>query len=487
LNDALAQLRGGDFQLRIKGVDDLIINHDTIMLESCNTSFQMHLQVAAPEFAKMYNVAQMVSAPVMACAVNSPLFLAKRLWSETRLALFQQSVDTRRSDSHQREIMARVNFGTQWVKDSVLELYKENIARFKSLIATQKNRDPFAALKDGRTPELSALCLHSGTVYRWNRACYGVGNGKPHLRIENRYLPAGPSTQDEIANAAFWVGLVRGVAEQYGDPQHIFSFDDAKNNLLSAARLGLDAQIKWLDGNTYPVHDLLLNLLLPIAEQGLTSAKVDAADIENYLGTIKRRVNADVTGSSWILKSAKNLRQDRSVAETLTSLVSSTINNQLTGKPIVEWPLAEVCEQQVAIAKQFETVSSLMNTDLFTVGEGELVDLAANIMDWWHLRQILVEDDDHHLVGLLTARSLMRSAFNRDDFDSQLSVKEIMETNPISVRPETTTLDAIALMRKEKISCLPVTDPNNLLVGMVTEDQLMKIAARLLEQELKSD
>ncbi|MBC8369877.1 MAG: CBS domain-containing protein [Planctomycetes bacterium] len=487
LNDALAQLRGGEFQLRIKGVDDLIINHDTIMLESCNTSFQVHLQVSAHEFAKMYNVAQVVAAPVLACAVNSPLFLAKRLWSETRLALFQQSVDTRRSGTPQREVMARVGFGSDWVKESVAELYKEDVARFRALIATEEYNDPFSALKDGRAPGLDALRLHTGTVYRWNRACYGVGNGKPHLRIENRLLPAGPSTLDEISNAAFWIGLMRGVSEQYGDPQHVFSFDDAKNNLLSAARLGLDAQITWLDGNTYPVHDLVLNLLLPIARQGLESSKIDAGDIDLYLGTIDKRVRADVSGSKWMLSSAKKMRSENGVAETLSALVAASIDNQLTGKAVHDWPLAEVCEQKISLAKQFEFVASLMNTDLFTVRETELVDLAANMMDWWHLRHIPVEDDDHQLVGLLTARGLMRSSFNRQDFDSQCSVKEIMDSKPISVRPETTTLDAIALMRKEKISCLPVTDETNHLIGMVTEDRLMNIAARLLEQELSSE
>ncbi|MFT7517386.1 MAG: CBS domain-containing protein/gamma-glutamyl:cysteine ligase YbdK (ATP-grasp superfamily) [Myxococcota bacterium] len=486
LNDALAQLRGGDFQLRLKGVDDLIINHNNIMLESCNTSFQVHLQVSAHEFAKMYNVAQVVAAPVMACAANSPLLFGKRLWKETRLALFQQSVDTRRSETPQREIMARVSFGTSWVKESVTELYKEDIARFRTLIATEQYSDPFAALKDGRTPSLNALCLHTGTVYRWNRACYGVGNGKPHLRIENRLLPAGPSTIDEVANAAFWIGLMRGVADQYGDPQHIFNFDDAKSNLLSAARLGLDAQIIWLDGNTYPVHDLVLNLLIPIARIGLELSKVDKDDIDLYLGIIESRVRSNTSGAKWMLDSAKEMRVEHGVAETLTALVASTIENQNTGKPIHQWPLAEVSEQNVSLAKQFEYVASLMGTDLFTVRETELVDLAANMMDWWHLRHIPVEDDDHQLVGLLTARTLMRSVFSRQDFDSQLAVKEIMDCEPISVRPETTTLEAIALMRREKISCLPVTDEANRLVGMVTEDRLMNIAARLLEQELSS-
>jgi CBS domain-containing protein/gamma-glutamyl:cysteine ligase YbdK (ATP-grasp superfamily) len=487
LNDALARLRGGEFSLRIKGIDDLQLTHDTIMLEACNTSYQVHLQVPADEFALHYNVAQLVAAPVMACAVNSPILFAKRLWRETRLALFQQSVDTRSSQVHLRELMPRVMFGTSWVKDSVIELYREDIARFRSLLGAEKYENPMEAIAAGRAPGLDALRLHTGTVYRWNRACYGISNGKPHLRIENRLLPSGPSVIDEIANTAFWLGLMRGMADEYGDPRGRFDFDDAKNNLLAAARLGLDAQLRWVDGKTYPTHDLILAILLPIARRGLESHKVDEADIDRLLDVIRERVVQEKTGARWMLSSAVEMRRKANVSETLSALVNCSIRNQETGAPLHEWPLAEVCDASVSWSDQYERISSLMNTDLFTVRQTELVDLAANMMDWWHLRHIPVEDDEHNLVGLLTHRVLMRFAFHRNVEDkSEVPVSEVMDVDPICVSPETRTLDAIALMRRKKISCLPVVDNNHRLVGLITEDILMGIAARLLEQKLKN-
>ena len=485
LNDALAKLRGGAFRLRIKGIDDLRLTHDTIMLEACNTSYQVHLQVPADEFAKHYNIAQLVAAPVMSCAVNSPLLFSKRLWRETRLALFQQSVDTRRTEVHHREMQPRVSFGASWVKDSVIELYREDIARFRTLIGAEEYEDPFAALEAGRPPKLDALRMHTGTVYRWNRACYGISDGKPHLRIENRLLPAGPSVLDEVANSAFWLGLMKGVADEIGDPRELMDFDDCKNNLLAAARLGLDAQLTWVDGRTYPTHDLILAVLIPIARRGLQSVGIDEDDIDRYINVIQERVVAERTGARWQLVSAAKMRKTATVKETLTALVHSSIKNQETGAPLHEWPLAEVCETSVSWRDQYERISSLMNTDLFTVRETELVDLAANMMDWWHLRHIPVEDDGHNLVGLLTHRVLMRFAFGRGELDTQVPVSEVMDKDPIRVTPETRTLDAIALMRREKISCLPVVDADNRLVGMVTEDILMGIAARLLESKLK--
>lgn len=485
LNDALARLRGGDFSLRIKGIDDLQLTHDTIMLEACNTSYQVHLQIPADEFPLHYNISQLVAAPVLSCAVNSPLLFAKRLWRETRLALFQQSVDTRSSQVHLRELMPRVMFGTDWVKDSVIELYREDIARFRSLLGAESYEDPLQALEEGRTPGLDALRLHTGTVYRWNRACYGISDGKPHLRIENRLLPSGPSVLDEVANTAFWLGLMRGMADEYGDPRGRFEFDDAKNNLLAAARLGLDAQLRWVDGKTYPTHDLILAILLPIARRGLESNNVDEADIDRLLDVIRERVVQEKTGARWMLSSAVEMRRNANVSETLSALVNCSIRNQESGAPLHEWPLAEVCDASVSWRDQYERITSLMNTDLFTVRQTELVDLAANMMDWWHLRHIPVEDDDHNLVGLLTHRVLMRFAFNPPENADEVPVSEVMDADPICVSPDTRTLDAIALMRRKKISCLPVVDSNHRLVGLVTEDILMGIAARLLEQKLK--
>jgi CBS domain-containing protein len=188
-----------------------------------------------------------------------------------------------------------------------------------------------------------------------------------------------------------------------------------------------------------------------------------------------------------MLFSAAQMRKQSSVAETVTALVNCTIRNQEGELPLADWPLAETCDVSISWSDQYERIASLMNNDLFTVRETELVELAANMMDWWHLRHIPVEDEDHQLVGLLTHRALMRFAFSRDGGDRARPVSEVMEPDPIYATPDMRTLDAIALMRREKISCLPVVDADRRLVGMLTEDNLIAVAARLLEQKLREE
>ena len=217
LNEVMKRLRGGSFHVVIKGLDELEVTHDNVLLESANTSFQVHFQVGQDEFAHLYNISQLVSGPVLAAAVNSPLFLGNRLWRETRVALFQRSIDARSSTHTARGHRPRVNFGDSWVKKSILEIFREDVARYRVVLANELEEDPKAVLERGELPELSALRLHNGTVWRWNRACYGVSKGAAHLRIENRILPAGPSIRDEVANAALFFGLMAALSREYSD------------------------------------------------------------------------------------------------------------------------------------------------------------------------------------------------------------------------------------------------------------------------------
>ncbi len=297
LNEAMTRLRGGDYEFFLKGVDELHLRHDSIMVEACNTSFQVHFQVAPEEFARLYNAAQVATGPVLAAAANSPLLFGKRLWWETRVGLFQQSIDTRRASPHLREQIPRVSFGRHWVRSSVLEIFREDIARFRTLLSTEMDDDPFDAIREGRAPSLKALRLHNSTVYRWNRVCYGISDGKPHLRIENRVLPSGPTPRDEIANAALWYGLVSGLLEEYGDVTRHFNFDDVRANFFSAAQQGLNAQLAWVGGRLAPAGQLILDTLTPLARAGLTAAGIDAGDIDRYLGTVEERVRTGRTGA----------------------------------------------------------------------------------------------------------------------------------------------------------------------------------------------
>src|SRR5688500_9611738 len=303
LNRVVGELRGGTFSADIKGRDELHIKHDNILLASCNASFQIHLQVNPREFASAYNLAQAITAPLLAAAVNSPLLLGRRLWQETRVALFQHSNDARTSVQQARSQPPRVGFGEGWLKDSVIELFQQQIARFRVIMTNRPDEDPLAVLARGGVPGLSALRLHNGSIWPWNRACYGVSEGRPHLRIENRALPGGPTVLDEVANAAFFAGLMTALPGEYGEVGERMAFDDARANFFAAARYGLKAQFTWVDGERHVAAALILDHLLPLAREGLRQSGVEEADIERYLGTLEARVSGGQTGAQWMLES----------------------------------------------------------------------------------------------------------------------------------------------------------------------------------------
>ncbi|MFW5968811.1 MAG: glutamate-cysteine ligase family protein, partial [Persicimonas sp.] len=401
LNDSITGLRGKAYDIHIKGIDEFIVQHDNVMLEACNTSFQVHFQVAPEEFARLYNIAQAVAGPVLAVATNSPMLFGKRLWKETRIALFQQSVDTRSSGTHMREMQPRVSFGNKWIEESVLEIYRDDISRFRLLFPGGEVEDPFEALEEGRAPKLSALRLHTGTVYRWNRACYGISDGKPHLRIENRVLPSGPTPADEVANAAFWFGLMSGLLGKYDDITEQLEFDDAKNNFFSAARYGLAGSMTWIDGKHTHTPQLILDQFLPLAENGLRRSGVDDADIERYLGIIEERVGAEQTGADWMLDSYNSMEETNSVAERLSALTAAVVEHQRAHTVGHQWPPAST-DEEASWEDHYEYVGQYMSTDLFTVNEDEIIDMVAAVMDWQHVHHVPVEDNEHRLVGLVT-------------------------------------------------------------------------------------
>ncbi|HEX2641325.1 MAG TPA: hypothetical protein VHL50_12155, partial [Pyrinomonadaceae bacterium] len=234
LNRVLTALHGEDRMIHIKGLDEIGLHLADTFVEFCNTSFQVHLQPPIHDFVNFYNWAQAVSAPVLAVSVNSPILLNSRLWQETRLALFQQSVDERSPTHHERRRLARVTFGQDWVQDSILELFHEDAARFRVILMREIDEDPVAALASGRIPGLASWRLHNGTVWRWNRACYGILDGRPGLRVEARFLPAGPTVADEVASSALFLGLVVALVRTYGDVRDKISFDDVKTNFFRA-------------------------------------------------------------------------------------------------------------------------------------------------------------------------------------------------------------------------------------------------------------
>jgi CBS domain-containing protein/gamma-glutamyl:cysteine ligase YbdK (ATP-grasp superfamily) len=484
LNRGVIGLRGGPLSIHIKGLDELQITHDNIMMESCNTSFQVHFQSSPKEFANHYNIAQAITAPVLAVAVNSPLLFGQRLWQETRVALFQHSTDERSRTQLARNQPTRVSFGARWLTNSIIELFHQQITRFRPIMVTQPDENPFAVLARGETPQLSALRLHNGTVWRWNRACYGITQGVPHLRIENRALPSGPTIVDEIANAAFFTGLMLALPHSYGEIARRMPFDDAKLNFFRAARHGLDAHFQWIDGQSFGAASLILDELLPLARAGLSGSGVSSGDIDKYMGIIEERTQSRQTGARWIMKSLTSLGDAASKHATQRKLASEMLANQATGQPIHRWSTIEKVEPE-EWEHGYRTVGQFMSTDLFTVRPDDLIDFAASLMDWRHIRHVPVEDQEGRLVGLVTHRALLRLMTNlgADRELKPITVREIMVKEPVTVSPSTTSLEAMRIMRNRGVGCLPVVEGDQ-LVGIVTSFDFLAATARLFQQHL---
>ena len=486
LNDAILEARGGDhYEFRIAGTDELITRHDTLMMESCNTSFQIHYQVSAEDFASKHNWAQTIAAPVMSVATYSPLLFGYRLWRETRIALFQQSADTRRNLGANRQMAGRVFFGDSWCKGSVMDIYREEIARHRVLLSRDIEEDAIEALQAGRVPKLQALKMHSGTIYPWNRACYGSNDKVPHLRIENRYIPAGPTVLDEIANMTFWLGLMHGQPDEYKNIHEKVDFDLVKGNFNRAAKVGLGMMVRWVDDKIYTAQDLVLKELLPMAEEGLKKAKIDQADIDRYLGVIRERVTTGKTGSQWMLDSFEHLKSKGTKEEALVAIMAGITKRQKTNKPVHSWTLAK-SEEAGSWVNRFGRISQIMSHDLYTVQEDDLVDLLPNIMVWKELDVLLVENVDGEYVGMVTSSQLLNHYATRLTDKTDITVKEIMITGGPTVTEDTSTVQAIHLIRQHNLSCLPVVGDGNCLVGIVTERHFVNVADNFLREFVNS-
>ncbi|SMO94943.1 CBS domain-containing protein [Gracilimonas mengyeensis] len=479
---AINKLRGKEYELRIQGMDELLMKFDSPLLEACNTGFQVHLQVKPSEFVNRYNIAQAVTGPVLACAVNSPILFGKRLWAETRVALFHQSIDTRQVGEHLRDSSPRVTFGNEWLKDSILDIYREDISRYRVMLSTNEREEVEKMMEEGQVPELIALQVHNSSVYRWNRPCYGISNGKPHLRIENRVFPSGPTVVDEVANGAFWLGLLNGFEDKYPDITQELDFDSARMNFFAASKMGLDTKFEWTGDRKITAMDLIKEELLPIARNGLEKANIDASDIDTYLGVIESRVDSAQTGSYWLVKSYGNLTKENNREQALSAITTAMVKNQKKGEPVHKWGRARIEEMDQWKPSNL-MVEEFMTTDLFTVRKDDILEFVANLLDWRKIRYLPVEDDQKHLIGLITMRQLLREYSKSVDDEGDtgsLTVEDIMIQNPITIHPEASIMEAMAIMKDQGIGCLPVVK-NSRLVGIITEGNFMKITIRLLQ------
>lgn len=463
LNNLMRELRGREFDLHMKGVDEVTLKHDSVLFEGCNTSFQVHLQVGAKDFANHYNWAQMIAGPVLSICTNSPILLGKELWDETRIALFTQSIDTRASSFYLNEREARVSFGDNWAPGNVADLFKQEVLRFRSLLTSDFTGMSDEMLAAGTIPKLKALNLHNGTIYRWNRACYGVTNGVPHLRIENRYIPAGPTVTDEVANMAFWVGLMMGRPKSYDQLHLKYDFRDVKTNFLLAARYGMASRFYWGD-EMIPADRLLKEILLPIAYRGLLGAGVNRDEVSYFLGVIKNRIDHQ-DASRWMRKSFRSLRTHMKKTDACRALTAAIYTYQHREIPVSAW---KVLKEDVDIKLESEKyVHQYMNRNVVTAKIDDNAAFINQLMVWRNIHHMPVIDDSGLLKGIVTATDLQRPETGLDE----LSVADVMNKAVITISPDHNITEARKLLLTNNIGSLPVVQ-DCYLVGIITKNDV---------------
>jgi len=335
LNDQIFAARGEDIVISIDGIERLRTRCDSIAPEAACTSAQLHLQVAPEEFASYWNAAQAVAGIQVALGANAPFLFGRQLWRETRIPLFEQATDTRAEELKAQGVRPRVWFGERWIT-SIFDLFEENVRYFPALLPILEDEDPAEVLELGQAPRLPELTLHNGTIYRWNRPVYAVVDGVPHVRVENRVLPAGPTVVDIMANAAFYFGLVRYLARQDRPVWTEMSFNAAEENFHSGARYGIDALMYWPGLGTVPATELVLRRLLPMAAHGLDEWGVDPDERDRLMGVIERRCITARNGSAWQV--AASVRRSGSRADALCAMLCDYRELMHSNTPVHEWP-----------------------------------------------------------------------------------------------------------------------------------------------------
>ncbi len=340
LNEQIFAARGEDLSLQIDGVEQLVTCADTIAPEAACTSAQFHVQVSPETFPVYWNAAQAIAGVQVAIGANSPYFFGRELWRETRIVLFEQATDTRSDELKAQGVRPRVWFGERWIT-SIFDLFEENVRYFPALLPICEDEDPVEVLEAGGVPQLPELRLHNGTIYRWNRPVYDVVAGRPHLRVENRTMPAGPTVVDILANAAFYYGLVRALAEQDRPVWTQMSFSAAEENFHHAARRGIDARLYWPGVGEVPATELVLRRLLPLAHEGLRQWEVDDDVRERLLDVIKQRCVTGRNGASWQVETVHRLEREERLErrDALRLMLRRYVEHMHSNEPVHTWPV----------------------------------------------------------------------------------------------------------------------------------------------------
>ncbi len=339
LSDQILAARGEDLVIDIHGAERLRTTSESIMPEAACTSTQLHTQVSPENFAAYWNASQAISGIQLAVGANSPYLLGKQLWQETRIPLFEQATDTRSDELREQGVRPRVWFGERWIT-SIFDLFEENVRYFPALLPITDDEDPLEVLDAGGVPALSELKLHNGTIYRWNRPVYDVVEGVPHLRVENRVLAAGPSVIDTMANAAFYFGLTRALAEDDRPLWSRMSFSAAEENFHVAAQHGIDARVYWPGVGEVDATELVLRRLLPMAHEGLSRWGVEADEADRLLSIIEQRCVLHRNGASWYVdKVAVHEQAGADRAEALRLTLQDYRELMHANEPVHTWPV----------------------------------------------------------------------------------------------------------------------------------------------------
>ncbi|MFT4110404.1 glutamate--cysteine ligase [Propionicimonas sp.] len=341
LNDAVLAARGEDIHLDITGPsgERLLRYADSLAPESACTSMQLHLQVRPSEFAAHWNAAQVLAGPQLALGANSPYFMGKELWAETRIELFTQAADTRPEELKNQGVRPRVFFGERWIT-SIFDLFEENTRYFPAMLPELDDEDPQEAFDAGRTPRLEEMRLHNGTIYRWNRPIYDLVDGRPHLRVENRVLPAGPTIVDTLANAALYYGALHTMAQDDRPLWSRMSFGTARENFLAGARHGIDATLFWPGRGEIPASELVLRELLPMAHQGLDAWGVAPAVRNRLLGVIEGRCLSGQNGADWQVATVRRWEaRGLSRPDALREMLAAYAAHMHANEPVHTWEL----------------------------------------------------------------------------------------------------------------------------------------------------
>ncbi|MCQ9369303.1 glutamate--cysteine ligase [Brevibacterium sp. 50QC2O2] len=345
LSNAILDARGELVHVDVQDREYFRGDFADVAPEAACTSMQLHLQVAPTSFAVAWNASQAIAAVQVALAANSPLFLGRKLWHESRIPVFAQAIDTRTPELVAQGVRPRVWFGERWIT-SVFDLFEENVRYFPALLPESREDAGTPEMK-GNAPSLHYLNLHNGTVWRWNRPIYSPGDGTDdaHLRVENRLLPAGPTVDDMVADAAFYYGLVKHLSEQNRPVWSRLRFPEAQRNFESAARSGLYARVDWPTLGRVDVAELARQRLIPQARKGLEKLGVAPRLIEKYMGIMDARANNRQNGAAWQLRTLNGLKPRVTTpgsperAEALARVMELYLENQATGDPVHTWPV----------------------------------------------------------------------------------------------------------------------------------------------------